>query len=934
MLQRPVECRDCALDHLATGFSRPDGLGTLGVDMVGEALGEAEARDGLPFRNYAQAGSLLERVIRMCGFDRQQFRIWNIIQCRPPRDFLANAPWELGAVNHCAVHRDRIVQEARPKTILALGSIPLQYLTGHAGKSRGVTYLRGYVMPSLDWGGIPTIASFHPSFIQRGKKSFINVLAHDLRKAVAIAQGKFTDYCLNPDLDASNFVSYITKPSPDDARSYLQRAKDNQGAFMAFDIETGNSMFVDEDADDEVEMEVTAGQITQIQFSLGVGEAIAMPWVEPFRSIAIEMLGLPHIKAAHNGWRFDLPVLKREHVEVKGIVHDTRWMWHHLQPDLPAHLQFVGSFYGMPFPWKHLASYDETFYGCADADVLSRIMATLPQQMESKGIWSGYARQVKGLEPCLINLTRRGIPVDNEIRNEFGKRLQKEKEVVKAALQPLWPPELVRLHPPKGYVRPPKDKTGLVRRDFTALLADKNQGNLLGEQQPIIRWCEEIPFNPGSRDQILDYLEFRGIPAPSKHKIGGDTVQEVELLKLIGRLKREPKKRGREPDIKLLEGRLEYVELDKMHGTYVEGWVPDDRGFVHPIFNYGTAVGQLASKAPNGQNFPKRSKLAKEMRRMIAAKPGHKIIEIDKSSFHAVTLAFEAQSPNWMRLARSDIHSFTTAHFLKLPERDQLLGWPDDQLRDYLAWVKKTHKTTRDNKAKHAILGVGNGLGYRKLYNQYSDYFDGQGEAKTLLDTIRGVFPEVFIYQNRRRREAHDATYLISKWGYIRWFFDVMHYDSKAQDMVPGDDSEAALCFHHVNDAFGMMREDMLWMFAQGYDERFGFCNTIHDSFIFHCPDALVDECLYVFHDQMTKRSPVLVEPVTSPTGLWVDVDCSVGQDWASLQSVNMGKPAGLKPGPEGLAVLAPVSETFEPLPAPGEMVKVYANVPDDDIPF
>lgn len=91
---------------------------------------------------------------------------------------------------------------------------------------------------------------------------------------------------------------------------------------------------------------------------------------------------------------------------------------------------------------------------------------------------------------------------------------------------------------------------------------------------------------------------------------------------------------------------------------------------------------------------------------------------------------------------------------------------------------------------------------------------------------------------------------------------------------------------------------------------------------------------MYVFHDQMTKRSPVLIDPVTSPDGLWVDVDCSVGQDWASLESVNMGSPAGLKPGPEGLAVLAPVSETFEPLAAPGGGVQPSVEKEMDSIPF
>jgi uracil-DNA glycosylase len=88
MLQRPESCIGCALNDKATGFSQPEGHGSIGVLMFGEALGESEARDGLPFRPYAQAGSLLERVIKISGFDRQQFRIFNMVNCRPPRDYL------------------------------------------------------------------------------------------------------------------------------------------------------------------------------------------------------------------------------------------------------------------------------------------------------------------------------------------------------------------------------------------------------------------------------------------------------------------------------------------------------------------------------------------------------------------------------------------------------------------------------------------------------------------------------------------------------------------------------------------------------------------------------------------------------------------------------------------------------------------------------
>lgn len=851
---------------------------------MGEALGENEAREGRPFVEYAQAGGLLERAFKLGGYDRKQFRLANAIQCRPPRDWLTDAPWELDALNHCETHRMRIINEMKPRAILALGNTPLRVLTGAAGKNRGISYLRGYVLPMLDTD-IPVIGGFHPAFIRRGKANLMNTLLHDIKKAVQIAQGQ-ASYCLHPEIDAGKHVQYITRPTLDDFRSYMFRAAENQGAVMFFDLETSNSMSIEEDADDEVQLEVDAGAISQIQFSLGPKEAIAAPWEGEFKEMAIQMLGMPHVKAGHNAWRFDLPVLARDNVKVAGVVHDTRWMWHHLQPDLPAHLQFVCSFYGMPFPWKHMADANEEFYGCADADGGSRIMAALPKQLQSKGVWVGYERQVIGLEPVLVSMSKRGIPVNDEKRQALGVRIAEAREQKRTESQTLWPEALRKYHPAAGYKKPPQDKTGLVLRDFPDLAPE---GQLEIVECVVQRWCRPLPFNPGSWQQVIEYMKWRKHPVPKSAKTGKQTTEESEMLKLA--------KKTKDPMYKLI---LDYRELDKMYGTYVEGWTPGKDGCVHPSFNCGTAVGQLASKNPNGQNFPRRSELATDMRRMIEAQTGKVLIEVDMSSFHAVTLAFEASSPNWMRLARSDIHSFTTAHFLKLDGREHLLELPDDELIDRLKWIKKHHRDTRDNKAKHAILGVGNGLGYRKMYRTYWEYFTNEKECKTLLDTIKGIFPEVFQYQNRRRQEAHAHSYLISRWKFIRWFFDVLHWDAKQQQMVPGDDSEAAIAFHHVNDAFGLMRENMLWLRSTGLDEKFGLCNSIHDSFVFHCDKKYADECIETTYDRVTRRCKVLVDKATAPDGLYVDAEAKIGQNWVDMDKVTGVTPAGLKPGPDG----------------------------------
>src|SRR5262249_54420149 len=121
---RMVTPSDCPIPR-ATGFSQPEGKGTLGVLILGEALGEAEARDGLPFRPYAPAGSILDRAIRRSGFARDQFVLWNVVPVRPPNNWLEKAPWEAPAITWGVSHLKRVIHDYRPRCILALGNIAL-----------------------------------------------------------------------------------------------------------------------------------------------------------------------------------------------------------------------------------------------------------------------------------------------------------------------------------------------------------------------------------------------------------------------------------------------------------------------------------------------------------------------------------------------------------------------------------------------------------------------------------------------------------------------------------------------------------------------------------------------------------------------------------------------------------------------------------------
>lgn len=917
MLNKPAGCDGCSLWGDGRGFSRPEGTGSIGVLVVGEALGRNEEVDSLPFRPYAEAGAVLERAFTRSGYSREQFRLWNIVACRPPRDHLEGASYEVGAIEHCRVHFDRVVEETKPKVILALGNIPLRTLTGMAGRYQTITHVRGYILDCARYE-IPVLPTMHPSYIRRGGMSQFGVLAHDLAKAVDVAVNG---------IPKRRPIHYVEHPSPDDARKFLElvRRYGPEGSrILTYDIETETSkdLAEDERGDDPSQ------KITQIQFSLKAGTGIAFPWEEPYTTISKAILETPGITiAGFNSWDYDDSRLRRYGIAVPlDRSHDLMWAWHHLQPDLPANLQFVASFYGMDFPWKHLGDSRPRYYGCADVDAPQRIIEKVFDDLRKRKVDRGYNRHVLQLWPVLARAADRGVPINDDARQQFGVELSAQKSETLKEMQSMVPDEILNVQPKLGYKRTPKDTTGMVERTFIdmvpapcecvsakraklppsadllsphdlatfglispdpkcAICKGKGVDKSNPVQANVTRWCKLKPFVPssGANGQLIRYMKHKSHKVPRDFKTEKETTNKQELERLHRKTK-DP----------IYLRVMEYREFEKMKSTYVEGWKPSDDGHVHTTFTFRPATGQLSSRGPNIQNAPKHDPrgtgLADRFRAIIEAPPGHRIVELDYKSFHALTLGFEANDPNYMRLARLDIHSFLTAHMLKLPEADQLLSWPDDKLRDYLKWVKsdKKRKFTRDFKAKRAILGYGFGLQYRKLYDLNRESFNNQAEAKRTIEMLDRKFPVTAAFRNTIRMRAHRESFLLSRHGYLRYFFDVYRWNSKRGSYIPGEDSEKSIAYLPANDAFGHIKDAMLRLEDNGWNERAGFFNQIHDSLLFCVPDPLFDEAVPAIHAEMSKPSEILVDDVTAPGGLHCAVSVGVGRSWEKMEEIEV----------------------------------------------
>jgi DNA polymerase I-like protein with 3'-5' exonuclease and polymerase domains len=295
------------------------------------------------------------------------------------------------------------------------------------------------------------------------------------------------------------------------------------------------------------------------------------------------------------------------------------------------------------------------------------------------------------------------------------------------------------------------------------------------------------------------------------------------------------------------------------------------------------------SRNPNIQNFSKHGRLAKVVREMIAAKPGKLLSEWDFKSCHVLTLGYLANDPNYIRLARIDMHSIMTGHFLKLWRVQNILHETDKELKDRCKWLKSNekYKDIRDSKVKHAGLGIGNGLQANGLFERYMEFFSGVGEAKAILAAYEEVFPKVFAWQKRMQKLAHDQNFLQTEFGYIRHYFEVFRWDSARKDWGHGDQGEEAISFWLSNIAFGHIREKMKELKRAGLAERYGLCNNVHDSFLFHFDEGLLEEHLRLVRPILQSPSKVLIGPA-APEGLWIGVDCGVGRNWAEMEEVNV----------------------------------------------
>jgi len=574
----------------------------------------------------------------------------------------------------------------------------------------------------------------------------------------------------------------------------------------------------------------------------------------------------------------------------------------------------------------------------------------------------GWEEMVMQVHPILQKASNRGIPIDIDELNNLIIYLESTRKLIYEDIQTKVPDEIKNLNPKEGYVRIPKLVSELWKiyiNKINTIKLKENQKLISLEEfiakksyQPIVksgentkiwgryrygqfdilqkngefervgRWCLVKDFNPNSSKQIISYIKSKKHKVPVK-LTGEETSDARELERLA----------IQSGDL-MYDQIIEYRQVNKMLTNDCPNWTPDKEGKVHTEFGFLPASGQLNSRNPNVQNANKHKALGKRFRRIVRARSGgglgggrsdgrlgrkRLLVELDYSGYHAIMLGREAQSERYINISKCDAHSWFTSYVIGKP-----VEYPKDfdsdirsrnQFINRLKDIKQEYKVIRDTQSKPTILGVGLGLGPKKMYWMNRPRFDkklnqmvgiqSEARSKQLQGIIKELLPELFEYQERIKELALRQTYLINKWGMIRWFFDVR-----------GEDGEKAIAFNVQGNAHGMLRwimrrleeelsyevdiknyADTSYFINDDHsisaNERFHFINTIHDSLIFEPFEDELELCINDVTRIMETPCLVLADPKVCPKGLVVRVEASWGENWGSYDKIE--NPGGMQ---------------------------------------
>ena len=457
-------------------------------------------------------------------------------------------------------------------------------------------------------------------------------------------------------------------------------------------------------------------ELVGIAFSWETGKGFYMPFPENKNETQnlIEILRPffenENIEKIGQNLKYDIKVLAKYNIEVKGKLFDTMLAHYLINPDMRHNMDVLAETYLNYSP----ISITELI-GKKGKNQLSMRDVPLEKQTE-------YA-----VEDADITL---------QLKEHF------EKELGEANTQKLFD----EIELPLLRVLAAMELEGInLDKAFLNSLSDDLNNDIQTLEKRIYEAAGE-EFNIASPKQlgIILFEKMKLVDKPKKTKTGQYSTAE-DVLSYLAK------------DHQIIRDVLDYRGLAKLKSTYVDALplqVEESTNRVHTDYMQTVAAtGRLSSNNPNLQNIPIRTERGRQVRKAFVPRDeNYTLLAADYSQIELRIIAALSQEETMIEAFKNgeDIHASTASRVFNVP-------------------LTEVSREQRSN-AKTVNFGIIYGVSAFGLSNQ-TDL--SRGEAKELIDTYYETYPKLRAYISKQVDFARDNGYVQTVLGRRRYLKDI-----------------------------------------------------------------------------------------------------------------------------------------------------------------
>ncbi|MEC3905836.1 DNA polymerase I [Tamlana sp. 2201CG12-4] len=525
--------------------------------------------------------------------------------------------------------------------------------------------------------------------------------------------GQFSLFGADPSNEAETVSEYTRKTADTSPHFYQSVASGMATKLFIKNLMNQSSVCFDTET---TGINPITAELVGIAFSWEIGKGFYLPFPED-KNKAQELIELlrpffenEHIEKTGQNLKYDIKVLAKYNIEVKGKLFDTMLAHYLINPDMRHNMDVLAETY-----LNYTPISIETLIGKKGKNQLSMREVPLDKQTE-------YA-----VEDADITLQLKAH-FQNELNQASTQKLFDEIEI--PLLRVLAAMELEGINLDKAFLNSLSEE---LDRDIKTL-----------ESKIYTEAGEE--FNIASPKQlgVILFEKLKLVDKPKKTKSGQYSTAE-DVLSYLAK------------DHEIIQNILDFRGLSKLKSTYVDALpvqVEDTTGRVHTDYMQTVAAtGRLSSNNPNLQNIPIRTERGRQVRKaFIPRHEDYTLLAADYSQIELRIIAALSKEETMISAFKNgeDIHASTASKVFNVP-------------------IEEVTREQRSN-AKTVNFGIIYGVSAFGLSNQTNL---SRAESKALIDTYYATYPKLRNYISDQVDFARDHGYVQTVLGRRRYLKDI-----------------------------------------------------------------------------------------------------------------------------------------------------------------